>query len=125
MERYEIGIDTFKQLDPTLGEIVMQQLHSNNPDLHKFAVEYFGDFYQRTQVDLKTRVLVTISAAAALGNAPGILEFHIHAALNLDCTMDEIVEVISQITLFAGFPAVMTALKIAKKAFIDRGLVQN
>lgn len=124
-ERYNVGLEAINGLTPGVGEAVMQQLQSIAPDLHKLAVEYFGDFYTRDEIDPKTRVLTTISAATAAGNAPGILEFHVHAALNMDCSMKEIVEIISHTTLFIGFPGVMTALKIAKKVFIARGLMED
>ena len=56
----------------------------------------------------------------ALGNAQPQLKVHIHGALNVGCTRTEVIEVIMQMALYAGFPAVLNAVSAAKEVFQER-----
>jgi 4-carboxymuconolactone decarboxylase len=46
-----------------------------------------------------------VAALTALENAAPQLKVHLHGALNVGCTQDEIIEVIIQMAVYAGFPA--------------------
>jgi 4-carboxymuconolactone decarboxylase len=48
---------------------------------------------------------------------------HVNGALNVGCTPAEIVEVIIQMVLYAGFPAALNAAFTAKQVFAERGLL--
>ncbi len=88
------------------------------PDLAKYAIEFaYGDVYTRPGLDLKTREIVAVSALAALGNATLQLKSHINNALNVGCTREEIVEIIIQMAVFAGFPAALNGIAAAKEIF--------
>jgi len=69
---------------------------------------------------LKSREIATVAALVALGNAQPQLKVHIHGALNVGCTRTEIIEVIMQMALYAGFPAVLNAVSAAKEVFQER-----
>lgn len=71
----------------------------------------------RPGLDLRTREMLTVSALMAMGTAPGQLEFHIRAALNVGVTREEIVEILLQIAVYAGVPACMNGIAAARKAF--------
>jgi 4-carboxymuconolactone decarboxylase len=45
---------------------------------------------------------------------------HIHGALNVGCTREEITEVIMQMAVYAGFPAALQGLAAAKEVFAGR-----
>ena len=47
---------------------------------------------------------------------------HIAGALNVGCRPSEIVEVILQMAVFAGFPASINALNLAREVFRERGV---
>lgn len=47
-----------------------------------------------------------------------------HAALNVGCTMQEIVEVIIQMSAYAEFPAALNGMFTAKEIFMERGLIE-
>ena len=66
-----------------------------------------------------TRQLVTVSALTALSK-PDELKLHIHAALNVGCTKEEIAEVIFQTSIYAGVPAANTALKVLKEVLEEK-----
>ncbi|HEX9191126.1 MAG TPA: carboxymuconolactone decarboxylase family protein, partial [Candidatus Deferrimicrobiaceae bacterium] len=55
-----------------------------------------------------------------LGNAEPQLRVHLGAALNAGCTRAEIVEVLMQMAVYAGIPAALNALYLAKEVFAER-----
>ena len=58
-----------------------------------------------------------VAALTALGNASPQLKVHIAAALHVGCTREEIVEVIMQMAVYAGFPAALNGLFAAREIF--------
>lgn len=54
-----------------------------------------------------------------LGNANTPLKIHIRGALNVGCSKQEIIEIIIQTAAYAGFPAGVNALMVAKEVFND------
>jgi 4-carboxymuconolactone decarboxylase len=42
------------------------------------------------------------------------LEVHLHAALNVGCTRGEVVEIIIQMAVYAGFPAALNGIEAAR-----------
>jgi 4-carboxymuconolactone decarboxylase len=91
------------------------------PDFARYVVEFpFGDIYTRPGLDLRTRELATVAALTAMGTAPGQLGIHIHGALNVGCSRTEILEAIIQMVVFAGFPAVLNGLAVAREVFASR-----
>ncbi len=91
------------------------------PDLYRHIVEFaFGDILSRQGLDPKTREIATVSALTALGNAQPQLRFHLNAALNVGCTRAEMAEVLMQMAVYAGIPAALNALYLAKEVFAER-----
>jgi 4-carboxymuconolactone decarboxylase len=88
------------------------------PDFARYVIEFpFGDIYSRSGLDLRSREVATIAALTALGNAAPQLKVHIEAGLNVGLSRDEIVEVIMQMSVYAGFPAAVNGLFTAKEVF--------
>jgi 4-carboxymuconolactone decarboxylase len=79
----------------------------------------FGDIYSRPTLDLKSRQLATVAALAALNNSPLELKAHLHGALKLGWKKEELVELLMQMSLYAGFPAAIHALLLAKEVFAE------
>ena len=50
---------------------------------------------------------------------------HIHGALNVGVTPEQIVEVIIQMAVYAGFPAALNGMGVAKAVFAERGLLDE
>lgn len=120
--RYERGLEKLREIDAEQGERVVASLADIAPDFARYVVEFpFGDIYTRPGLDLRTRELATVAALTAVGTAPGQLRIHIHGALNVGCTRHEIVEVIMQMVVFAGFPAALNGLAAAREVFASRG----
>ncbi|HKL00872.1 MAG TPA: carboxymuconolactone decarboxylase family protein [Desulfotignum sp.] len=79
-----------------------------------------GQMYAREKIPHKTRQLITVAALTVLSK-PEELALHIHAALNVGCTKEEIAEVIFQTSIYGGVPAANTALSTLKKVLEERG----
>jgi 4-carboxymuconolactone decarboxylase len=119
--RYERGWEKLKEIDGKAGELVVESLQSISPDLARFMIEFpFGDVYSRPGLDLKSREIAAVAALTTLGNSEPQLKVHLHGALNVGCTPQEIVEVIIQMVVYAGFPAALRAMSAAKAVFQER-----
>lgn len=120
-DRYERGWEKLKEIHGEAGEQVMESLKDIAPDLGRYVIEFpFGDIYSRPGLDLKSREIATVAALTALGNAQPQLKVHIHAALNVGCTREEVVEVIVQMAVYAGFPTALNGISAAKAVFKER-----
>lgn len=110
-ERLERGLAKLNEVDGAAGSAVIEGLADLAPDLGRYIVEFaFGDVYSRPGLDLRTRELATVAALTALGNARPQLEVHLEAALHVGCTKGELIEVIIQMSLYAGFPAALNGV---------------
>ena len=122
-ERYERGRAMLSQIDANQPQGLKDSLKDIAPEFADLTVEFpFGDIYSRPDLDLKTRQIYTVAALKALGNAAPQLKGHVGNALNVGWTPKEIVEVMMQMAVYAGFPAALNALFIAKEVFDERGL---
>ena len=123
--RYSRGWEKLREIDGQAGERVVAALADIAPDFAKYLIEFpFGDIYSRPQLDLKSREIGVVAALTALGNAAPQLKVHIHGALNVGCTRDEVVEIIMQMAVYAGFPAALNGLFAAKEVFAERDLAE-
>lgn len=116
---YKRGSDLLKKLHGGhAGEAIIDGLKDICPDYATMTIEWgFGTIFSRDGLDIKTRELAIIASCVTLGNAVPQLQAHIEAALNVGATQQEIVEVILQTALYAGFPATTNAFYIAKELF--------
>ena len=120
-DRYLRGLEKLREIDGKAGEGVIESLKDIAPDLARYIIEFpFGDVYSRQGLDLKSRELAAVAALAALGNAIPQLKVHINGALNVGCTRQEVIEVIIQMAVYAGFPASLNAMFAAKEVFNGR-----
>lgn len=120
--RYERGWARLREIDGEAGERVIASLADIAPDFARLLIEFpFGDIYSRPQLDLKSREIAVVAALTALGNAAPQLKVHIHGALNVGCTREEVVETIMQMAVYAGFPAALNGLSAAREVFAERG----
>jgi len=123
-ERYARGQARLAQIDGDAGRQAIDALDGVAPDLARYVIEFgFGDVYNRPGLDLRTRELATVAALTALGHAQPQLKVHVNGALNVGCTPAEIIEVVIQMALYAGFPAALNAAASAKQVFAERGLL--
>lgn len=119
--RFERGLRALSEIDGEAGERVLDSLADTAPDFARYLIEFpFGDIYSRPGLDLRAREIATVAALTALGNATPQLKVHIEAGLNVGLSRDEIVEVIMQMAVYAGFPAALNGLFAARDVFSSR-----
>ena len=125
-KRYQDGLIKLQEIDGEAGQKVIDSLATISPDLAKYTIEFaFGDIYPRAGLDLKSRELATVAALTAMGSCLPQLNVHINGALNVGCTPQEVTEVIIQMAVYAGFPAALNAMQVAKEVFIERAIIQG
>ncbi|MCG9582768.1 carboxymuconolactone decarboxylase family protein [Vibrio tubiashii] len=119
--RFELGLEQLDKIDGKAGRNVIESLEDVCPDLAKFIIEYpFGDIYTREGLDIKSREIATVAALTALGNCAPQLKVHLHAALNVGCSEEEIKEVILQMSVYAGFPAALNGMFAFKEVLAEK-----
>lgn len=121
--RYERGLAKLREIDGEAGERVLDSLSDIAPDFARYLIEFpFGDIYCRPGLDLKSREIAVVAALTATGNAAPQLKVHIQGALNVGVSREEIVETIMQMAVYAGFPAALNGLAVAKEVFLQNGI---
>jgi 4-carboxymuconolactone decarboxylase len=84
------------------------------PKLVELTDNVLFDLWKRPGLSKRDRSLVTVSALIAL-NRPEQLRFHLEKALENGVTKDEVVEVITHLAFYSGWPNSMSAIMIAKE----------
>jgi 4-carboxymuconolactone decarboxylase len=76
----------------------------------------FGDIWARPQLSRRDRSLVTVSALVAM-NRPDQLRSHLALARQNGLTQEELIEAITHLAFYSGWPNAVTAVAIAKEVF--------
>ena len=124
-ERYQRGMEIIQKILPSSGrsggeETLMDMIKQVAPDVADMVVEFvMGDILSRPAIDLVTREKITIGVLTALGTEVE-LEAHVGIALELGISREEIIEIMIQQMVYAGFPRGVTGLKIAREVFRKR-----
>jgi 4-carboxymuconolactone decarboxylase len=105
------------------GAAVLDGLRDTAPDLADWIIGFaYGDVLSRGGLDRRSRQFATVAALTAIGTATPQLKVHIAGALNVGCTPREILEVILQMAVFAGFPAALNGVTAAREVFLANGV---
>jgi 4-carboxymuconolactone decarboxylase len=119
-ERRERGSKKMNELMSNADQRLLDSLGKVAPDLAGYVLDFvFGDLYSRSGLDLKTKQILTITVLATLGNAKPQLAYHIRCALNIGITKQEIIDIITHISGYAGFPAALNGIATAKEVFSE------
>lgn len=122
-ERRLRGEDMLVRVDGKEGVRVVEQFGASFPDFANYVLEFpFGDIYARPGLGLREREIAAVAALCAMGTAAPQLRVHLHAALNVGCTPREIVEVVMQMAVYAGFPAALNGLAAVREVFAAEGI---
>lgn len=86
-------------------------------DLQKLVTTYcWGEIWGREGLDRKTRSIINLAMISAL-NRPHELAAHVRGAVNNGLSRDEIKEVLLQVGIYCGVPAMVDSFRIAKTVF--------
>ncbi len=123
-DRRERAFALLARLDPQAPTRVAASLDALSPELAELVLGFaFADVLARPGIDLCTREMLTVATLMGMGTAPGQLEFHIRAALNVGVSRETIIEILLQVAVYAGVPACMNGISAARSAFAahDKG----
>ena len=117
----ESSQEMLRAFNPGLEQMKAAGLDQVMPTMSKDMMEmWFGKTFNREGLDAKTRMLVTIAALTAQGAvAEPQLKLSVRHALEAGATEREIAEVIWQMSMFGGLPAMQKALEIAQGVFAE------
>lgn len=110
-----------RAFNPALEHLDMRAFEKMFPTMPADMLEmWFGKTFNRDGLDARTRLLVTIAAMTVQGAlAEPQLRLTIRHALSAGATPREIAEVIYQMGMFGGLPAMQKALEIAQSVFSE------
>ncbi|CAN7343725.1 carboxymuconolactone decarboxylase family protein [Mesorhizobium sp. LjNodule214] len=111
-------------LDQKAEEARAASVQTNVAPVSQSLVDFTGDvlfkdLWLRPDLAPRDRSLVTVSALMASGYV-GQIPFHLNRAMDNGLTRDEASEVLSQVAFYAGWPAAMSAVPVAKDVFEGR-----
>lgn len=105
----------------TSGEMFFDDAENRRefPDFWKVTQEHiFGEIWSRPGLALRDRSIITMVALIVLAK-PDELKGHMGYALNIGISKEEILEMIMHVAHYAGWPAGVNALRVAKEVFKD------
>jgi len=76
----------------------------------------FDDVWERKELSKRDRSLITVAALAAM-NRPDQLRFHLNFAIQNGVTREQLIEAITHLAFYAGWPSAMSAIMVAKDVF--------
>jgi 4-carboxymuconolactone decarboxylase len=100
--------------EPTAAEKIIGDFAPKLVDLTDRVL--FGEVWERRELSKRDRSLVTVAALIAL-NRPEQLRFHLQYALDNGLTKEELIETITHLAFYSGWPNAMSAIMVAKELF--------
>ena len=100
------GFETWKKFDKDLAR--------------ELSMFFTGKLYSREVISQKQRELCALASLTVLNRAAE-LRAHVHAALNVGASRQEVAEVIFQQVTYGGMPVVVEALEVLKRVLEERG----
>lgn len=91
------------------------------PDFARYNDDIlFGEVWSRNdKLGLKERSIVTISSLISMGIVDSSLKYHLETAKKNGVTKDEMVEIITQLGFYAGWPKAWAAFNMAKEVYSE------
>jgi 4-carboxymuconolactone decarboxylase len=121
--REEKGLAVQKQI---VGADVVDALYASaaDDDIHfqRFlSANCFGDHYTRTGIDVPTRELLTFAMLVSLGGCEPQVRGHVAANLNVGNDRARLLEVLTQLVPYIGYPRTLNALRVIDDATSQEG----
>lgn len=123
-DRYEKGMNVLKEINKNNIENLFEDLEDIAPDLGRFVVEFpYSEIYTRKAVDLKTKRIMYNSCNNCIRTLTTWIIRPYTCTLNVGNSPEEIVEIIMQMSAYAGFPLLINGMMTAKKFFKKKSLL--
>lgn len=112
---YQDGLRHLQAITGDDSDHFVADLDALAPGFGRQLVEFaFGEIYGRPGLDLRTREIAAVAALVAIRAPAAQLKVHIAGACRVGWTPDELAEVMVQTALYAGLPAALHGLAIAR-----------
>ncbi|MCK8465454.1 carboxymuconolactone decarboxylase family protein [Aliiroseovarius sp. S1339] len=117
----EQGQEMLRNFNPALETFKPQGFDKMMPTMPKDMMDMmFGNAFNKDGLDAKTRMLITLAGLTVLGaQADAQIKMTVRHALEAGATEKEIAEVIYQMSMLGGLPAMTRALELAQAVFAD------
>ena len=124
-DRPEFQGELFKQGKQIRGEVagadhleaMLAKADDFSAPIQQLVTEYcWGFVWGRTGLDRRTRSMLNLAMLSALGRAHEF-KLHTRGALRNGVTRDEIREIVMQVGIYCGVPAMMESTRLAQEAF--------
>ena len=104
-----------------MGADRIDVMYASAPDdelhLQRFlSANCFGDHYTREGVDLPTRELLTFAMLVSLGGCEPQVRGHVSANLNVGNDRGVLIDVLTQLLPFIGYPRTLNGLRMVNEA---------
>ncbi|MSP43875.1 MAG: hypothetical protein EXR08_11040 [Alphaproteobacteria bacterium] len=121
-QRRAMALDNLRMLSGNDNpERAAQQLEDQNGPLGSFVVDFaLGDIWSRNGIGKRDRSLIVMSILGAL-HMPRQLKVHVRGAINHGMTPEEVREVFTHMSGYAGFPRALEAMHAANDALKEMG----
>ena len=121
-DTYDKGLEIRRA---TLGDAYVDKALANSDafsdDFQKLVTTYcWGEIWGRDGLDRKTRSTINLAMISAL-NRPHELAAHVRGAINNGLTPDEIKEILLQVGIYCGVPAMVDSFRIAREVLTELG----
>ena len=93
-----------------LGEFAPEFAHFNDDIL-------FGENWNNSDIDVKTRSIITVVALTSQGITDNSLKYHIMNAKNHGVSRKEMVAIITHVAFYAGWPKAWAVFNLAKEVY--------
>jgi 4-carboxymuconolactone decarboxylase len=124
-ERFQQGLEMRARLAGGEGRIFKGPLpiaYELAPDMYRITTEsLYGSIWSRPGLELKYRVMATLTVAAIQLTTPQV-RAQVRNALNVGITPEEIIEICMMVAFYGGIPAAYGALAVTKEVFEERGM---
>jgi len=116
----ESGLKVLRTIEATNEPSIIAALKDVAPDLADLAISFaYGQVYSRQGLTLLQRQTATVAMLAAMGGLEPQLKFHMRAALNIGSSVAQLVEVMTHLVVYAGFPVALNGVA-ALRAIVER-----
>jgi 4-carboxymuconolactone decarboxylase len=115
------SMELAKAFNPALEHFQMGRLDQMFPTMPKDMMEMmFGNTFNVGGLDAKTRLFVVLGALIAQGaQAEPQIKLTVRHALEAGATEKELAEVVAQMSVFAGVPAMMKAMELVRATIAE------
>ncbi len=116
------GTAMVRAFNPALEDYVPEGFEKLMPTMPKDWMEaMFGNAFNKDGLDAKTRLMLTLGGLVAVGATAGPqIKFTVRHLLEMGATQKEIAEVIYQMSMLGGIPAMNRAMELAQSVFAEK-----